>query len=467
MRVLEKKEIRKQRKREKIINAAAELFSHKNFHEVMMEDVAKLISVAKGTVYNYFTSKEELYFSIILSRMEKLISSLKEKIESEESSIESLRSFTTHLYMFMMKYQNFFLIHQKGSLNNDNPFCADLAELEKELENIIIGIVTAGKVEGEFRDVEEKFAVSLILGSIYGAVQKGIEDKIGDEDRKIERDKVFEFILHGLYSGFNNIPSLPLKGKTIVITRTVEQSKDTSAALKRLGADVIVFPTLEILPPANWKGFDEIVLQPDKIDFIIFTSAHAVRMFNQRCEELNIILNFNKTKVVSVGTKTSSVCGKINLPVHIVPKKFSAEGVVEVLSKYNLKNKVVFIPRSAIGREELPRGLKDLGAVIKSVPVYNVSLPTEENIKPYIEELKKYKPDLFIFTSPSTFENFLQIEKVSNPVAYFNKFDVAAIGPTTKASIEKKQVTVNIMPDEYTIDGLIKKLTNYYGNKKK
>ncbi|NNG28098.1 MAG: TetR family transcriptional regulator [Ignavibacteriaceae bacterium] len=467
MQIVEKKEIKKQKKREKIIDAAAELFSHKSYHEVMMEDVAKLISVAKGTVYNYFSSKEELYFSIIQLRMEKLIASLKEKIESEESSLDSLRSFTTHLYMFMMKYRNFFLIYQKGSLNNDNVFSVDLAALEKQLADIITGIVVRGKADGVFRNVDEKFTVSLILGSVYGAVQRGIENKIGDENKIIERDKVFEFVLQGLYAGFNNISVLPLMGKSIVITRTIEQSKETGTALKKLGANVIVYPTLEISPPVSWEKFDDIVLLPDKIDFIVFTSAHAVKMFNIRCDELNVQLNFNKTKVVSVGTKTSSVCGKDNIPVHIVPKKFSAEGVVEELSKYNLKNKVVFIPRSAIGREELPHGLKDLGAVIKSVPVYNVSLPSKENIKPYIEELKKSKPDLFIFTSPSTFENFLQIEKVSNPVNYFSKFDVAAIGPTTKARIEKKKVTVNIMPDEYTIDGLIKKIINYYSNKKK
>jgi len=467
MQIMENKEIRKQKKREKIINAAAELFSHKSYHEVMMEDVANLISVAKGTVYNYFASKEELYFSIMQMWMEKLISSLKEKIESEESSLDSLRSFTTHLYMFMMKYQNFFLIYQKESLSDDNILSADLIALEKQLANIISGIVVQGKVDGVFRNLDEEFAVSLIIGSVYGAVQRGIENRIGDETRIIERDKVFEFVLYGLYEGFNNISALPLKGKTIVITRTIEQSKETSTALTKLGANVIVFPTLEISPPVSWKKFDEIVLPPDKINFIVFTSAHAVKMFNIRCKELNVKLNFNKIKIVSVGTKTSSVCGKDNIPVHIVPKKFSAEGVVEELSKYNLKNKVVFIPRSAIGREELPHGLKDLGAIIKSVPVYNVSLPSKENIKPYIEELKKSQPDLFIFTSPSTFENFLQIEKISSPVNYFSKFDVAAIGPTTKASIEKKNVAVNILPDEYTIAGLIKKITNYYSNKKK
>ena len=62
--VTENRVTKKQIKRERILEAAADLFSRKSYHEVMMEDVAKMISVAKGTVYNYFSSKEELYFSI-------------------------------------------------------------------------------------------------------------------------------------------------------------------------------------------------------------------------------------------------------------------------------------------------------------------------------------------------------------------------------------------------------------------
>ncbi|HLG32205.1 MAG TPA: uroporphyrinogen-III synthase [Ignavibacteriaceae bacterium] len=464
MLIKEKKDIRKQRKREKILDAAAELFSHKSYHEVMMEDVAKLTSVAKGTVYNYFESKEELYFSIMRIRMENLISSLKTKIETEDNDIDSLRSFVTHLYMFMMKYQNFFMIYQKDSLSKDNPNCEQLVSLEAQLNRIIRDIIKSGKTAGLFRNVDEEFAISLILGSIYGVVQKDIEKKINDDEKRKEREKVFEFIVHGLYAGFKSIPSLPLKGKTIVITRTVEQSKESAAALNKLGADVIVIPTLEIVPPSSWREFDTLVSHPDKIDFIIFSSAHAVKMFSIRINELNLSFNFNRVKIVAIGNKTSTVCERHHIPVHIIPKKFSSEGVFEELSKFNLKNKVILIPRSAIGREELPGGLKDLGAIIKPVPVYNVSLPGKETTKQNIHLLLEAKPDLFIFTSPSTFDNFIQIMKISDPSKYFNGFDVAAIGPTTQTEIVKHNVKVSIMPDEFTIEGLIKKIVQYYSS---
>jgi len=464
MLVEKNKEEKKKIKKERILEAAAELFSHKSYHEVMMEDVAKLTSVAKGTVYNYFSSKEELYFSIMRLRMENLINSLTEKIKTELNSIDSLRTFVIHLYMFMMKYQNFFLMYAKESFCSGNKFCDELKALDEQLRALLRGIINSGIRENLFRDVDEKLAVHTIIGSIYGTVQRGIEGKLDDDQKKIERERLYEFILHGLYAGFRNNEVLPLKGKSIVITRTVEQSRESTSALTRLGAKVIVFPTLEIVPPSSWESFDNVALKPDKIDFVIFTSAHAVKMFNLRCEELDVDINFDKIKVVAVGNKTSAVCKKHGIPVHIIPDKFSAEGVVEKISKFNLKDKVVFIPRSAIGREELPRGLQDLGAVIKSVPVYNVSLPTKENIKKNIELLKSGNPDLYIFTSPSTFENFLLILDIKNAAEYFKSYDVAAIGPTTKAAIEKKKVTVNIMPDEYTIDGLIHKIISYYNS---
>ena len=455
-------ETKKNQKRKKIIDVASALFSRKSYHEVMMEDVAKLSSIAKGTVYNYFSSKEELYFSIMRQRMEKLITSLREKIKDESSSIESLHSFVIHLYMFMMKYNDFFLMYQKESLKAEHELCSELVSLEKELKNILAEIIKSGKNEDFFRTIEEEFAVDLILGSIYGAVYRGIEKSYDNGKMINEREKIFDFVLHGLFTGFEKTDILPLRNKTIVITRTVEQSKESSEIFRQLGANVIIFPTLDIVPPQSWKEFDEVVKSKTKIDFIIFTSAHAVKMFLKRLEELRIKIDFNKLKIVAVGNKTASVCDKNKIPVHIIPKRFSAAGVVEELSNFDLNGKSIFIPRSAIGREELPGSLEQLGAIIKTVPVYNVSLPSADKIAPSIDELKNSKPDVFVFTSPSTFENYLQILNIKDPVAYFSQFNVAAIGPTTKTAIENKSVHVNIMPDEYTIDGLANAIIEFY-----
>ena len=462
--VREKRKIKKVRTREKILEVAADLFSKKNYHEVMMDDVARLTDIAKGTVYNYFESKEELYFTIMSQKLNNLNSSLKEKISGEISCIESLHSYVIHLYMFMMKYPSFFLMYQKEYLNAENDFCEQLKSQNEELKSILKGILRKGIRDNQFRNIDEDFAVKLILGSIFGGVQRGIANDYNGQILVEEREKLFDFVLHALYSGFDTNSVRPLKNKTIVLTRTVEQSKESASAFSELGADVIIFPTLEIVPPSSWDEFDKIVSEQNKIDFIIFTSAHAVKMYTKRLKELNLEIHYKQMKVVAVGSKTYSICEKYNVPVHIIPKRFSGEGVVDALSKFDLKDKTIFIPRSALGREDLPHGLRELGAIIKTVPVYNVSLPTKENISENIKKLNTGKPDLFIFTSPSTFENFMQIMDISNPMSYFKGYDVAAIGPTTQSAIENKRVKVNIMPDEFTIQGLVKKVIEFYKN---
>ena len=464
MPVKERKSERKKQKRERILEAAEKLFSQKSYHEVMMEDVAKMINVAKGTVYNYFTSKEELYFSIMSFRMENLLNLLKEKIRADHNSIDALRLFVFHAYMFMIKHKNFFLMYKKESLDSESDYCEELKKLDVQLKNQLANLITNG-VQGDiFREVDEEFAVNSIMGSIFATVERDIRLNLNEDEKKIERDMLFEFILHALHSNFSTSDVLPLKNKTIVLTRTVEQSKESALALTRLGAEVIVFPTLEIIPPSNWDEFDLVMQKPENIDFIIFTSAHAVQMFRRRCEELKINIDYENKIVVAVGNKTSSLCKEFDIPVSVIPSKFNAEGVVEELSKFEMTDKFVFIPRSAIGREELPKGLKELGAVIKSIPVYRVSLPTKEHINANLEVLHKSKPELFIFTSPSTFENFLQIVNVVNPAEYFKGYDIAAIGPTTRTAIENRRVKVTIMPEEYTIDGLIKKIIEYYNS---
>ena len=84
-----------------------------------------------------------------------------------------------------------------------------------------------------------------------------------------------------------------------------------------------------------------------------------------------------------------------------------------------------------------------------------------------IEQLNSSKPDVFIFTSPSTFDNFLLIMNIDNPVSYFKNYNIAAIGPTTKSAIENNKVKVSIMPDEFTIKGLATKMVEFYKTNRK
>ena len=254
----------------------------------------------------------------------------------------------------------------------------------------------------------------------------------------------------------------PLKNKVIVLTRSPEQITESSLLFDKLGARVVLFPTIKIIPPKSWEAFDESVKKLSSYNYLVFTSPNAVKMFTKRCRELNIETNYSSVKVAAVGKKTASLCVENNIPVHITPYKFTGKGIMQKLKGVDLTGQQFFIPKSAIGREELLLELKGAGAVVVTADVYDVGITSKEEVKEHILELAKQKPDVFIFTSPSTFENFLKIMDLTNPSEYFRGITIAAIGPTTKAAIEKQNVIVNVMPEEHTMEALNEELIKFY-----
>ncbi|MDP7417557.1 MAG: uroporphyrinogen-III synthase, partial [Desulfobacterales bacterium] len=141
---------------------------------------------------------------------------------------------------------------------------------------------------------------------------------------------------------------------------------------------------------------------------------------------------------------------------------FSAKGIVEELSKSDITGKKFFIPCSSIARDELPERLGRMGAKITRLPIYNTIVPDGSENDKTVEVILNSKPDIFIFTSPSTFHNFVKILNLAEPEDYFKGRTVAAIGPTTESAIRSKEVMVQITPLENTMNSLIDSVLNFY-----
>ena len=58
----------KEKAKDKIVEAAHEVFSKKGYHDATMDDIAERVGVSKGALYQYFRSKEELYRAILTAR---------------------------------------------------------------------------------------------------------------------------------------------------------------------------------------------------------------------------------------------------------------------------------------------------------------------------------------------------------------------------------------------------------------
>lgn len=222
-----------------------------------------------------------------------------------------------------------------------------------------------------------------------------------------------------------------LAGKTILITRARGQSGEFATFLKKLGAEVIEFPTIEIVPPLSWKELDQAVSRLRTYDWVIFTSANGVIFFWQRLREKGRSNRFPPSlKVCAIGPATANQLKERGVSVHRIPKEFIAESIVEGFQKMAIKRKRILLARAKKARDILPRGLRKLGAEVDVVEVYRTVKP-KGGSKKLSELLRDRKIDVIAFTSSSTVNHFAELLKKESLKKLLKGIAIASIGPVT------------------------------------
>lgn len=82
----------KKSKREAIIYSALELFERDGFHKTKVEEIAKRANVGKGTIYEYFDSKKDLFCQMIQYMLDRYIDITKEVVEEDVDPITKLHN---------------------------------------------------------------------------------------------------------------------------------------------------------------------------------------------------------------------------------------------------------------------------------------------------------------------------------------------------------------------------------------
>ncbi len=164
----------KEEKRNQIALAALEVYKQKGFSESTVEDIAIQAKVGKGTIYEYFGSKEEIALRLIqkgfLSQNEKLThNSLKEK-DPRQAIQKFLQIAMSELEFLSIIIPVHFEIwsSQKGKALGLNKIMS--ARFEK-LSHHLNQMITEGKKQKVFRsDLNRRAIVSVIISSIDGMI---------------------------------------------------------------------------------------------------------------------------------------------------------------------------------------------------------------------------------------------------------------------------------------------------------
>lgn len=256
----------------------------------------------------------------------------------------------------------------------------------------------------------------------------------------------------------------PLAGRKVVVTRTAEQAGGFVTILRAEGAEVIEFPTIETVPPEDYYALDSAIERLPRFDYIIFTSANALKYFLARLEKLGRPLELlRQSLLVAVGPKTAQEMAANGLKPDIIPEEYKAEGVLAALEDVDITGKSFLYPRALEARELLPEKLRERGAEVCVAVAYRTVAPRVE--PGYLEGLFNGGVSAITFTSSSTVRNFMTMAG-DNAVELLRGVCVACIGPVTARTCEEMGVGVDVMPGDYTVEALLLSLTEYFARRK-
>jgi uroporphyrinogen III methyltransferase/synthase len=254
----------------------------------------------------------------------------------------------------------------------------------------------------------------------------------------------------------------PLSGRRVVITRARTQAGAFAAALEEQGAEVIEFPTIEIVAPQSYEPLERAIREIDKYHWVIFTSVNGVAHFFARWRASGrAVADFKGIRIAAIGPETAKSLQAAGLRADLVPAEFRAEAILKGLKPAEMKGKRVLLPRAAQARDILPDTLRAWGAEVDVIEAYR-TVRAGGGAGRLESLLKRGEVDMITFTSSSTVANFAALLADNDMTSLLSGVAVACIGPITEKTAEELGIRVNVVSRDYTIPGLTKAIVEYF-----
>nr|WP_272495708.1 uroporphyrinogen-III synthase [Bacillus pinisoli] len=228
--------------------------------------------------------------------------------------------------------------------------------------------------------------------------------------------------------------------------------------IKEQGGIPIIMPLIDFRPATLTNVEKKMLTQLEQVDWLIFTSANGIHYFFKALKNLHIQLN-NNIKIAVVGTKTEAALHNMGYHPTLLPKAFSAEGIVEAFQGRKVYNQSFIYVKGNLARDVISTELTKLGASIQELTVYETYCPTKQDD---ILRLLHDKIDAITFTSPSTVRHFVQLLEGREWRNWLNDSVVCCIGPITEKAARDAGMFPAIVPSTYTMTHLMNELSSYF-----
>jgi uroporphyrinogen-III synthase len=257
---------------------------------------------------------------------------------------------------------------------------------------------------------------------------------------------------------------LPLAGVRILVGRARHQAGALSTQLRKLGAEVLEIPFIEIRPPRSFRPLDIALKNLATYDWLILTSVNGVEVLSDRMKRSRLTKkSFQHLKVAAIGPATKKAIEQLGITVDVVPEEYVAESVVRSLRK-RVKGKRLLLIRAKVARDVIPRDLRKAGAEVDVLEAYETVVPRSSRgrLRVALKNARK-RPDVITFTSSSTVRNFFELLRSAGAQPRPRKaqlqelkgITLASIGPVTSSTLQELKLGVDVEARPYTIPGLV------------
>ena len=268
-----------------------------------------------------------------------------------------------------------------------------------------------------------------------------------------------------------------LKGKTVALTRPAGQAEEAGKLITEKGGVPYYIPAIEIKGLSNPAPVKKFIaeLGKEQVDYVILMSTNGVKYLFEAAETLKQISQLQKglakTFVIAVGPRTAEALKEYGVRVDLVPLKYSSEGLIECLQDKDIKGKKIRIPRTSNATPTLTEKLKEQGANVEEIYVYESGLPVDEKLKSkFYEDLTSGKIDAIVFGSGLSAKNIFKMLSEKAPMETLKKIvnakvTTVAIGPTTAEALKEIGIKVDVMPEDYLFENALSALARYWNTK--
>lgn len=241
---------------------------------------------------------------------------------------------------------------------------------------------------------------------------------------------------------------MSLHQNKVLITREKTQAKAFAKLIKDNDGIPIEVPLLKIECQSTNIEIDK------AYQWIFFTSANGVNCFFEQYKLPHGV------KIAAVGLKTKIAIEEHGYTVAFMPSTFNAETMAEeFLEKEHPFTSSILLIRGNRSRKVLPQVFKANGLSFDLLEVYKTSFNRDhkETLNRIIEE---GNIDFLTFTSPSTIQAFTELLSPSN-LERVKTIVCVCIGTTTGNKADEMGFQHTLIPDEFTIEGMVRHMKEY------